>query len=143
MTMRLGDGYVSRHHPDDMIKYKGNEKKTELYDNLPESVLDFLGRPLSSQSLQKLAENDDLEIIYRDHIVAESNKVLTRSGSRKQNEDRVKALAKDLGMNENYQDDEDDFAGFDSSNASPDIGKRVSFGPTTYSSPSVGEAEAQ
>ena len=55
VTMRLADGYISRHHPDDMLPYRGSEKTSSLHQDLPESVLRFLGRPLSSEALVDLA----------------------------------------------------------------------------------------
>ena len=55
VTMRLADRYVSRHHPDDMLPYRGSEKASLLHQDLPESVLRFLGRPLSSEALVNLA----------------------------------------------------------------------------------------
>ena len=45
--MRLADGFVSRHHPDAVLEFKGKDKDPGLYEDLPESALRFLGRPMS------------------------------------------------------------------------------------------------
>ena len=63
VTMRLADRYVSRHHPDDMLEFKAFKKDPALYDNLPDTVTAFLGKPLSSKSLAELASKDQLELI--------------------------------------------------------------------------------
>lgn len=83
VTMRLADGYVSRHHPDDRLPYRRSDKSPSLHQDLPESVLKFLGRPLSSEALVDLAEQDDLEIIYRDSHAPIYDKILTRSQKKK------------------------------------------------------------
>ena len=74
VTMRLADGYISRHHPDDMLPYKGSEKTPSLHQDLPESVLRFLGKSLSSEAFVDLAEHDELDIIYRELILLSMTK---------------------------------------------------------------------
>ena len=91
VTLRLADSFVSRHHPDAMLVYKGDTKDPALHDDLPSSVLDFLGRPMSSETLLKLAEEDELELIYEDIVLPEMEKVITRSETKKAQE-REKAL---------------------------------------------------
>ena len=59
VTMRLGDEYISRHHPDDMLPFWGGQKDPALYDNLPKAV----GKPITPKSLVELSERDELEII--------------------------------------------------------------------------------
>ena len=82
VTMRLADGFVSRHHPDAITAYKGAQKSVHLHKSLPPSVLRFLGQPLSNKSLLQLAKDDSLPIIYRDHIGTNFDKIMTRSRSK-------------------------------------------------------------
>ena len=126
VTMRLADGYISRHHPDDMLPYKGSEKTPSLHQDLPESVLRFLGKPLSSEALVELAENDDLDIIYRDTHAPVYDKILTRAQKKKL--EQAKELAKNLDMQKNDEEDEDDFTVPDSAKNDSSADKRVSFG---------------
>ena len=84
VTLRLADGFVSRHHPDDMVTYKGDNKPAELYDSLPPEVLSFLGRPLTRSSLLELSKHDQLDVIYDSQMVQESEPILTRSRKEKQ-----------------------------------------------------------
>ena len=90
VTMRLADGYISRHHPDDMLPYKGSQKTPSLHQDLPESVLRLLGKPLSSEALVELAEHDKLDIIYRD------NHAPVFSRSQKKKLEQAMELAKKL-----------------------------------------------
>ena len=126
VTMRLADGYISRHHPDDMLPYKGSEKTPSLHQDLPESVLRFLGKPLSSEALVDLAEHDDLDVIYRDTHAPVYDKVLTRSQKKKL--EQAMELAKKLEMQKTDNEDEDDFAVSDSPKDNGPAEKRVSFG---------------
>lgn len=96
VTMRLADGYVSRHHPDDVLHYRGSEKSPSLHQDLLESVLRFLGKPLSPEALVDLAERDNLEIIYRDRHALVYDKILTRSQKKKL--EQAKEIAKKLEM---------------------------------------------
>ena len=79
VTLRLSDSFVSRHHPDDLIPYKGNEKDPQLYDSLPPEVLAFLGKPMSATSLVELAKTDSLDIIYSDMALPDKEAPVTRS----------------------------------------------------------------
>ena len=126
VTMRLADGYISRHHPDDMLPYKGSEKTPSLHQDLPESVLRFLGKPLSSEALVELAEQDDLDIIYRDTHAPVYDKILTRAQKKKL--EQAMELAKNLDMQKNDDEDENDFAVSDSPKDGGSTDKRVSFG---------------
>ena len=126
VTMRLADGYISRHHPDDMLPYKGSEKSPSLHQDLPKSVLRFLGKPLSSEALVELAEHDDLDIIYRDTHAPVYDKILTRSKKKKL--EQAMELAKKLEMQKNDNEDEDDFAVTDFPKDGGSTDKRVSFG---------------
>ena len=126
VTMRLADGYISRHHPDDMLPYKGSEKTPSLHQDLPDSVLRFLGRPLSSEALVDLAEHGDLVIIYCDNHAPIYDKILTRFQKKKL--EQAMELAKNLDMEKTDKDDEEDFAVSDSSRDAGSAGRRVSFG---------------
>lgn len=82
VTLRLADGFSSRHHPDDMLEFRSKEKDSGLYDYLPKSVMKFLGQPISSESLKELARTDSLEIIYKNKSSPVFEKMRTRSSSR-------------------------------------------------------------
>ena len=82
VTMRLADGFVSRHHPDAILEFKGKDKDPELYEGLPESALKFLGRPMSDTTLADLAKQDMLEPIYVDRVLPEPEVAFTRSKAR-------------------------------------------------------------
>ena len=84
VTLRLADNFISRHHPDDAIEYKGNEKDTKLFNSLPQEVLAFLGKPLSKESLTNLAKQDKLDIIYTDRSNPNTEPIMTRSKSQQQ-----------------------------------------------------------
>ena len=130
VTMRLGDGYVSRHHPDDMIRYKGNEKIPELYDDLPDSVLRFLGKPMTSETLKDLAKTDNLEIIYRDYILTdEPEPVMTRAETRRQKERERKLDLKQ--RREDEASENEDTLDSENSTHLPPLEQSVSFGPIT------------
>ena len=77
--MRIADSFVSRHHPDSFIKFRGNKKDNDLFRDLPESVLTFLGKPMSKQSILELSKTDNLEIIYNDNVLPDREKIQTRS----------------------------------------------------------------
>jgi hypothetical protein len=82
VTMRLGDSFISRHHPDDLLPYKGEKKNHKLYEFLPQEVLAFLGKPLSQDSLLELAKSDQLDMIYNDKSEATYTPPSTRSSSK-------------------------------------------------------------
>ena len=84
VTMRLADGFVSRHHPDAITEYKGEKKSAHLHQHLPTSVLRFLGKPLSNASLLKLAQEDSLPIIYRDNLPPQIDSIMTRSRTKQE-----------------------------------------------------------
>ena len=124
-----------------MLPYRGSEKTSSLHQDLPESVLRFLGKPLSSEALVGLAEQDDLEIIYRDNHAPVYDKILTRSQKKKL--EQAMELAKKLELEKAENNDEDDFIISDSSKDAGPLEKKVSFGnDLTYSSwsccPSLG-----
>ena len=83
VTVRLADGFVSRHHPDDILVYSGgDEQRMQL--GVPEVVWRFLGKPMSEENLKQLARNDNLDIIYEDRRLPERDRVLTRSAAQSQ-----------------------------------------------------------
>ena len=82
LTMRLADGFVTRHHPDAMIEYKGKEKMPELFEQLPKEVTKFLGEPMTEQKLIELAKEDKLDLIYVDRHLPEREDIVTRSKSK-------------------------------------------------------------
>ena len=105
VTMRLADGFVSRHHPDDMLQYRGDDKIPELFSELPPSVMEFLGKPLSTDSLINLAKTDRLDPIYVDKVLPTPNVIITRSKSKKKKEKAIREVTEILLENDN-QDEE-------------------------------------
>ena len=106
VSMRLADSFVSRHHPDSFLKYRGPDKDMELFKDLPDSVLAFLGKPMSQESLITLCKTDKLEPIYTDKTLLDRDTVLTRSA----NEKRIQ-LAKEMTeqiLDAEDSDDEED-----------------------------------
>ena len=128
VTMRLGDSYISRHHPDDMLPYKEGQKDPALYDNLPQEVLNFLGKPISPKSLVELSEKDKLEIIYRDQHTAQFDPVMTRSRSQRKKEEEAKELAKNLEMESLYEEENEEDSKKRTTTASQKSDKKVTFG---------------
>ena len=111
VTIRIADSFISRHHPDHIIQYKGKEKNKRLYECLPNSVLDFLGKPLTTETIAKLAKDDTLDIIYTDKNPTTRDTIMTRSKQQKAN-DLKRAMqlveaASDAEMHDDYDDDED------------------------------------
>ena len=84
VTMRLADGFVSRHHPDAMTEYKGEKKSAHLHKDLPPSVLRFLGQPMTTKTLLQLAQSDSLPLIYRDVPNLINNDIMTRSRTKQE-----------------------------------------------------------
>ena len=91
--MRLADGFVSRHHPDAMLEYKGKDKIEELHEGMPPEVERFMGKPLSEKSLLDLAKHDRLDLIYVDRQLPETDVIITRSRARKRDEARAYEMA--------------------------------------------------
>ena len=111
VTLRLADSFISRHHPDHITEYKGKEKNKQLYNCLPSSVLDFLGKPMTAESIAKLAKADSLDIIYTDKNPTTYDKIMTRSRQQKAN-DMKRAMqlveaATDADTHEDFDEDED------------------------------------
>jgi hypothetical protein len=64
LCVRLTDGYSIQCHLDFVRKYRS---KDPMFASLPAEVLQVLGEPLTEEALLKLAEHDQLPIIYLDH----------------------------------------------------------------------------
>ena len=107
VTMRLADGYVSRHHPDDMLEFKAFKKDPELYENLPPSVTAFLGKPISAKSLAELASKDQLEMIYKDNVTPAAPSGMTTRRQAKKAKEMADALQLSTS-DEIFEDEEQD-----------------------------------
>ena len=81
-----------RHHPDACVEYKGDLKDDKLYAFLPKAVLDFLGKPMTSESLRLLAEQDSLDLIYADRILPKMEPIQTRSMTRRKEKEKETLL---------------------------------------------------
>ena len=110
-----------------MLPYKGGQKDPDLYDNLPQEVLNFLGKPISPKSLVELSEKDELEIIYRDQHTAQFDPVMTRSRSQKKKEEEGKELAKNLEMESIYVEENEEDLKKRTTTASRQSDKKVTF----------------
>lgn len=124
VTMRLADSFVSRHHPDDLLLFKGEQKDNELYKEIPQNVLAFLGKPISSESLLELARKDDLELIYSDHMAQPTSIPLTRSKNSNRMTPNPAEIMEVIGDEVHDDESQDSAATF----ASP---KRVTFSVPT------------
>ena len=81
ITRRLADGFEQQHHVNSLRKFK---IKNELFNDLPDEVKEILGGPISSQELQRLAEIDELPLIYRDHVPASADPGIRTRAQRKE-----------------------------------------------------------
>ena len=108
LTMRLADKFVSRHHPDAYLEFKGKDKMPELFQDLPEEVKRFLGGPISEQGLLELAKGDELEMIYVDKQLPEPEMIVTRSRAKKRDEEKLYEIAGILERDSVETEDEDE-----------------------------------
>ena len=81
-----------------MIPYRGKEKMPELFENLPPEVSRFLGKPLTEKGLLDLAKSDELELIYVDKILPESEVMVTRSRAKKREMAKAYEMAEILNV---------------------------------------------
>ena len=108
VTLRLANSFISRHHPDDILEYKGNEKDPKLYESLPKEVLAFMGKPMEQSTIKELAKHDKLDIIYTDHSNILAEKVITRQDTAKQKElDKAMDIIQLNAENDNWRDEDE------------------------------------
>ena len=119
LTLRLADGFISRHHPDDILLFNSKTNGSIDFSFVPEPVLQILGRPLSQSSLIELAKNDTLDLIYVDKILPDYEAPNTR-----QNKRREELIEMTQAIQDQYESEDD-------SSSEPAERKTVTFAPLT------------
>jgi hypothetical protein len=81
-VMRLADSFATRLHLDSLRKWR---PKDEIFGQLPDSVQQIVGRPLSRSSLAQLARDDALDLLYVDRIRRPVGGLVTRARAQRRN----------------------------------------------------------
>jgi hypothetical protein len=103
-VQRLVDGVSMRVHQNTLRFFR--EKTADLYDKLPQEVLDIIGEPLTEEKLISLAKTDELaEIFLEPHIKGKIPTIRPSAASKRQKLEA--ALMSDMGRT-NVDDDDDD-----------------------------------